>query len=423
MSQMPPISTTSTSTAIALIGSLDTKGEDFAFVKAEIERRGLAALVIDTSVMDEPAFTPNVSAAEVAEAGGSSLAALRKAGDRGAAIGVMAKGAAAILKRLHGEGQVQGVLGMGGSAGATIATTAMRGLPVGVPKVMVSTLAGGNVATYVGDSDIVMMPSIVDVAGVNSISARIYTNAAAAVCGMATATPTEIPTKPLIAASMFGNTTQLVGKCKAKLEAAGYEVLVFHATGAGGRMMEKLISEGHFVGVLDVTTTEWADELVGGTLSAGPTRLDAAAQAGIPQVIAPGCLDMVNFGPLESVPDKFGPSAGSGQSDRLFYVWNPTVTLMRTTPEENAALGLILAEKANAATGPVAFFLPANGVSILDSPGGLFWWPEADLALFDAIQLNARPDIAVEVVDANINDDAFANAVTTKLLHFLTGEE
>lgn len=405
---------------IALIGALDTKGEDFAFAKAEIERRGLAARVINTGVVGEPAFAPDISAAEVAEAGGSSLAALRQAGDRGAAIGVMATGAATILKRLYDAGEVQGVLGMGGSAGTTIATTAMRGLPLGVPKVMVSTLAGGNVSAYVGDSDILMLPSIVDVAGVNSISARIYTNAVAAVCGMATATPPEVATKPLIAASMFGNTTQLVGKCKAKLEAAGYEVLVFHATGAGGRMMEKLIGEGYFVGVLDVTTTEWADELVGGTLTAGPTRLEAAARAGIPQVIAPGCLDMVNFGPRESVPAKFDPSTGSGQSDRLFYVWNPTVTLMRTTPEENAALGRILAEKANASSGPVAFFLPAQGVSILDSPGGLFWQPEADAALFDAIQLHARPDIPVEIVDANINDDAFAQAVTEKLLNFLT---
>ncbi len=407
MSQMP-------SATIALIGALDTKGEDFAFVKVEIERRGLTALVIDTGVIGEPSFAPDISAAAVAEAGGSSLAALRKAGDRGAAIGVMAKGAAAILKRLHDAGRVQGVLGMGGSAGTTIVTTAMRGLPLSVPKVMVSTLAGGNVAAYVGDSDIAMLPSIVDVAGVNSISARIYTNAVAAVCGMATATPPALATKPLIAASMFGNTTELVGKCKAKLEAAGYEVLVFHATGAGGRMMEKLIGEGYFVGVLDVTTTEWADELVGGMLTAGPTRLDAAAQAGIPQVIAPGCLDMVNFGPRENVPSKF--------DDRLFYVWNPTVTLMRTTPEENASLGRILAEKANASSGPVAFFLPANGVSVLDSPDGLFWWPEADAALFDAIQLNARADISVDVVEANINDDAFADAVTTKLLNFLTGE-
>lgn len=398
---------------IALIGALDTKGDDFAFVAAEIKRRGLAALVIDTGVVGEPAFAPDVSAADVAAAGGSSLAALRSAGDRGAAIGVMAAGAAAILKGLHDAGKVQGALGMGGSAGTTIATTAMRGLPLGVPKVMVSTLAGGNVAAYVGDSDILMLPSIVDVAGINSVSARIYTNAVAAMCGMATATPPEVTTKPLIAASMFGNTTQLVGKCKARLEAAGYEVLVFHATGAGGRMMEKLIGEGFFVGVLDVTTTEWADELVGGVLSAGPTRLDAAAQAGIPQIIAPGCLDMVNFGPRESVPAKF--------DERLFYVWNPTVTLMRTTPEENATLGRILAEKANASSGPVAFFLPAHGVSILDSPDGLFWQPEADAALFDAIQLNARPDIPVHVVDANINDDAFAQAVTTQLLSFLTG--
>jgi uncharacterized protein (UPF0261 family) len=286
---------------------------------------------------------------------------------------------------------------------------------VGVPKVMVSTLAGSDTGPYVGSKDVVMFPSVVDVSGVNRISARIYTNAVGAVAGMVEAVTPEIAIKPLIAASMFGNTTRLVDRCREILESKGYEVLVFHATGTGGKTMESLIGDGFFAASLDVTTTEWADELVGGVLSAGPTRLDAAAQAGIPQVIVPGCLDMANFWARDTVPEKY--------NHRRFYEWNPNVTLMRTTPQENEALGRILAEKANAASGPVAFFLPKQGVSILDSPGNEFWWPEADRCLFDAIKSNVRAGIPVYELDNNINDDAFAQAVTAQLLAFLEHKE
>ncbi|MFN2221943.1 MAG: Tm-1-like ATP-binding domain-containing protein, partial [Candidatus Promineifilaceae bacterium] len=393
---------------IVVVGALDTKGQEFAFVKAAIEARGHRALVINTGVIGEPPFKPDISAAEVAEAGGATLQALRDQSDRGKAIGVMTQGAATVVTALYEQGRVDGILGMGGSAGTIVGTSAMRALPVGLPKVMVTTLAGSDTGPYVGSKDVVMFPSVVDVSGVNRISARIYANAVGAVVGMVETAAPQIAEKPLIAASMFGNTTQLVDRCREILESKGYEVLVFHATGAGGKTMESLIADGFFAASLDVTTTEWADEVVGGVLSAGPTRLDAAGQTGIPQVIVPGCLDMANFWARETVPEKY--------EHRLFYEWNPNVTLMRTTPQENEEMGRILAEKANAASGPVAFFLPKQGVSILDSPGNEFWWPEADQALFDAIKRHVRADIPVYELNNNINDDAFAEAVTAQLL-------
>lgn len=401
---------------IALIGALDTKGEEFAFVKAELVRRGHQTWVINTGVVGDPTFTPDSSAEQVAAAGGTTLADLRQQADRGKAIEAMSRGAAAVAQQLHEAGQIDGILGMGGSAGTAVGTAAMRVLPVGFPKLMVSTLASGDTAPYVGVSDIVMMPSVVDVAGVNRISARIFANAAGAISGMVETTAPHISTpqiteKPLIAASMFGNTTKLVDQCRKLLEAQGYEVLVFHATGTGGKSMESLIDAGYINGVLDVTTTEWADELVGGMLTAGPTRLDAAAKRGVPQIIAPGCLDMVNFWARSTIPEKF--------AGRQFYEWNPNVTLMRTTPEENAELGRILAEKANRSSAPVAFYLPRQGVSVLDSPGGEFWQPAANQALFDAIKQNVRPGIPVYELDNNINDAAFAEAVVHKLLEFL----
>jgi len=397
--------------SIIVVGALDTKGDEFAFVKAAIQERGHKALIINTGVVGEPTFEPDIAAVLVAQAGGSSLTDLRQQADRGQAISVMTAGIAAVVRELFEQGQVGGVFAMGGSAGTIIGTSAMRVLPVGVPKVMVSTLAATDTGPYVGTRDVVMFPSVVDVAGVNRISARIYANAVGAIVGMVeTAVPT-IGVKPLIAASMFGNTTALVDRCREIMDGHGYETLVFHATGTGGRTMESLISDGFFAGALDLTTTEWADEVTGGVLSAGPTRLDAAAVSGIPQVIAPGCVDMANFWARDTVPSRY--------DQRLFYEWNPNVTLMRTTPEENTEIGRVLAEKANAAKGPVAIFLPLKGVSILDSPGGEFWWPEANQALFEAVKSSVRPGIPVYELDNNINDEAFAVAVTDKLLEFL----
>lgn len=399
------------SRTIAVIGALDTKGEEFAFVKGELEGRGHRALMIDTGILGDPAFAPDIPADEVAAAGGSSLAALRAGADRGTAVETMTRGVAVVVRQLFDQGRIDGVLGMGGSAGTVIGTSAMRQLPLGFPKVMVSTLAAGDTAAYVGTKDILLMPSVVDVAGVNRLSARIYANAVGAVVGMVETAVPEPDARPLIAASMFGNTTQLVDQCRALLAQRGYETLVFHATGTGGKVMESLINEGYFSGVLDLTTTEWADELVGGELSAGPERMDGAARQNLPQVIAPGCLDMANFWAPETVP---APYKG-----RRFYRWNPNVTLMRTTPAENARLGRILAQKANQSAAPVAFYLPLRGVSVLDSPGGEFWWPEADQALFEAIKAHVNENIQVVELDCNINDAAFATAVTEKLLEFL----
>jgi uncharacterized protein (UPF0261 family) len=288
----------------------------------------------------------------------------------------------------------------------------MRALPVGVPKVMASTVGGGDVAQYVGTKDITMMPSVVDVAGINSISRRIYANAAAAIAGMVEQElPPSTETRQLITASMFGNTTDCVNRARAALEEAGYEILVFHATGTGGRTMESLIASGYITANLDLTTTELADQVCGGVLGAGPDRLMAAARAGVPTVLAPGCVDMCNFWAVETVPERY--------RDRNLYQWNPNVTLMRTTAEENVAMGKMIAHAANESTGPVAILLPLKGVSQLDSPGGAFWDPEADGSCYDAIKRNLKPGIPLIELDANINDPAFADRAVELLLEML----
>jgi len=396
---------------IGIIAALDTKGAEAGFVRDYLVGQGFDTLVIDTGVLGEPTFVAEVTRAEVAAAGGDDHAALLAAGDKARAMAAMTRGAAVIAAQLHRAGKIAGLIGMGGTAGTTIGTSAMRALPIGVPKVIVSTVASGDTRPYVGEKDITMMYSVVDIAGLNRISARILTNAAGAIAGMVVAAPPMREERPLIAASMFGNTTACVDRARGTLESKGYEVLVFHATGAGGQTMESLIADGYFAGVLDLTTTEWADELCGGVFAAGPHRLEAAARAGVPQIVAPGCLDMANFGGPETVPEKY--------RGRRLYEWNPTVTLMRTTPAENITLGAMIAEKVNLSTAPVTVLLPLRGVSQLDSPGGEFWWPEADTALYDAIRAKLRPDIPVVELDLNINDPAFADTATDLLLGYI----
>lgn len=388
---------------IALLGTFDSKGEEYAYVKGLIEAKGHRTLAIDTGVLGEPkGIAPDVGADEVARAGGSSLVELRAAKDRGKAMQAMSRGAAALVRRLYDEGRFDGIFGMGGTGGSSVISAAMRNLPVGVPKLLVSTAASGNTEPYVGARDVTMMPSIVDVAGINRISGLIFARAAGAICGMVEAEIKPSATaRPVVAATMFGNTTDCVNMCREALTKQGYEVLVFHCTGTGGRTMEGLVRDGLIAGVLDITTTEWADEICeGAVFSAGPTRLDAAGEVGVAHLIVPGCVDMANFGPIDTVPEKY--------KGRKLYEWNPSVTLMRTTPEENERMGKLFAEKANKAKGPVAFLLPLRGVSILDSEGQPFWWPEADKAMFDAIKANVKPGIRVEEIDANINDPAFA---------------
>lgn len=396
---------------IALLGALDTKGAEYRFVKECLEARGCKTLLIDVGVLEPPAIDPDVPRRDVALAAGADLEELVAKRDRGAAVAAMARGAEVLVPALYAQGRFDGIMALGGGGGTSVACAAMRALPLGVPKVMVSTVAGTDTSGYVGVKDIVMIPSVVDVCGVNRISREIFARAAGAIVGMV---QTEVPPgqdKPLVAASMFGNTTRCVEAARKILEQAGYEVLVFHATGTGGRTMESLIEAGLIAGVLDITTTEWADQLVGGVLAAGPTRLEAAARNAVPAVVAPGCLDMVNFWAPETIPAQY--------RGRKFYQHNPNITLMRTTPEENTRLGQILAEKLNLSAGPVAVLIPLGGLSVIDAPGGPFWWPEADQALFGALKEKLRPDIPVRQLDCNINDPPFAQACAETLLRLM----
>lgn len=396
---------------IAILGTLDTKGEEHGFVAEQIRRRGHQVLVIDVGILGEPTLKPDVTRQEVIAAAGNNLADLVKLRDRGAAVEAMSRGAPIVLERLARERKIDGVISLGGGGGTAIGTAAMRALPIGFPKLMVSTLASGNTAQYVGVKDIVMFPSIVDVAGLNRISRQILTRAAGAICGMvesASGSSATAPDKPIVVASMFGNTTECVQAARKILEQAGYEVLVFHATGTGGRTMESLIETGLVSGVLDITTTEWADELVGGFLSAGPTRLEAAARHGVPAIVAPGCLDMVNFHGPETVPAKF--------KRRKFYPHNPQVTLMRTSVAECGRLGKIIAGKLNLSTGPVTVLIPWGGISVISQPGQPFEDGNADEILFDTLTSHLRKDIAVIEMDCAINDPEFAEACANALL-------
>jgi len=393
---------------VVVLGALDTKGEEVRFLGQQIENRGHKVLVVDVGVLGQPAFAPFITRDEVATAAGVSLAALVSEADRGRAVTAMSRGAIVVVQRMLERGQLDAVIAMGGGAGTSIGTAAMRALPLGIPKVMVSTLASGDVRGFVGVKDITMIPTIVDISGLNRISRGVFARAAGAVCGMVESSVPPGDDKPTIVASMFGNTTPCVEAARAILEKAGFEVLVFHATGSGGQTMESLIEARQVAGVLDVTTTEWADELVGGVMSAGPQRLEAAARTGTPAVIAPGCLDMVNFWGPETIPERL--------AGRRLYRHNEKQTLVRTTPEENAELGRIIAGKLNASTGPVAVYFPLRGISVISAEGKPYHWPEADAALFDSLRKNLREGIPVHEMDCHINDAPFATAMAQGLL-------
>jgi len=395
--------------SVVLLGTLDTKGPEYAFLRDRVTAAGCDVILVDAGVMSERS-PGDITADEVARAAGEDRAALAAAGDRGPAVAAMTRGAVAVVRRLHDEGKLHGILGMGGSGGSSLISAAMQGLPVGVPKLLVSTVASGDTRPYVGTSDIAMMYSVVDIAGINAISEPILGNAAAAIAGMAihrAAWKPAASAKPLVGATMFGVTTPCVTTAREILEGLGYEVLVFHATGAGGRSMEALMEAGFITAALDCTTTELADELVGGVLSAGPDRLEMAGRLGIPQVISLGALDMVNFGPLDTVPPQF--------ADRNLYVHNATVTLMRTTRGECAELGRIIARKLNEATGPLAVFVPLRGVSMIDVAGQPFYDAEADAALMGELRAGLKPGVELVEMDTDINDPIFARAMAERL--------
>lgn len=401
---------------VLLIGTFDTKGQEYAFLRERLTAADLETVLIDAGIGDPDGLDADISSAEVAREAGEDLGRLRQGQDRGRAVSAMAAGVGSVARRLYEQGRCDGVLGVGGSGGTTIVTGAMRALPLGVPKLMVSTVATLDTRTYVGSSDITMMASVVDVAGLNSITRPILSNAAAAMAGMVRQPPSPIleVRRTTIAATMFGVTTGCVTAARRELERLGHEVIVFHATGAGGRAMETLVDEGHFDAVLDVTTTELADEVAGGELSAGPDRLEAAGRRGIPQVVSLGALDMINFGAVETLPESM--------HNRLLHRHNPSVTLVRTAVRESAEVGRRIGQKLSAARGPVAVYVPLRGISELSQQGGPFYDAAADEALIDGLRRHLSDDVEYHALELAINDPDFAREMAHRLHRYLTAD-
>jgi len=393
---------------IAVLGTLDSKGAEHAFVAEQIRALGHVPVLIDAGTLSAATVSPEITRESALAAAGLDLSVVLSERDRGAAVSAMAAAAARFLPILCAQHGLAGVISLGGSSGTAIASAGMRALPIGFPRVLVSTMAGGHIGHYVGTKDVTMMPSVVDISGLNRISRVVLSRAAGAICGMVAVTPAAAADRPVIVASMFGNTTGCINAAVPLLEEAGYEVLIFHANGVGGRTMESLVESGLVSGVLDVTTTELADELAGGVLSAGPDRGFAAPRSGVPAIVTPGCLDMVNFGPPETIPEKY--------AGRKFYVHNPQVTLMRTTAEDCERLGRMLAERINASTGPVTVLLPLRGISMISSFGGPFHDVEADAILFTTLCNGLREGIRVRDLDCEINSVEFAAACAEELL-------
>ena len=395
---------------VVLLGALDTKGDEYAFIRDRVIDAGCDVVMINAGVLGDPAYPIEFSREEVALGAGADIEALVAAGDRGAAVTAMAEGAASIVRRLCDEGRVHGILGMGGSGSSSIVSQAMQGLPIGFPKLLVSTMAAGDVSAFVGTSDIAMTYSVVDIAGINAVSSSILGNAAAGVAAMAAAYEARIPstdTRPLVGATMYGTTTQCVNTARDVLDQLGYEVLVFHATGTGGRSMEALMKSGYITASLDVTTTEIIDEVAGGTLTAGPDRLEAAGELGLPQVVSIGATDQITFTPPQAVPLEY--------RDRNCYDHNPSITLVRSNAEECAEFGRIVAEKLNRALGPVSLFVPLRGGSSYAISGAVFHDPVADAALVESLRTHLDPSVELVEMDTDINDPTFAEAMAHRL--------
>ena len=400
---------------VVLVGTLDTKGHEYAFVRDRITARGVDVLLVDVGILGDPLTEPDVTRQEVAAAADADVQALADAGDRSAAIEVMGRGATEIVLRLHAEGRLDAIGALGGTGGTTIATQAMRALPVGAPKLMVSTVASGDTSPYVGTVDVTMMYSVVDVAGINRISAQILANAAGTLVGMATAPKLALDeARPLVAASMWGVTTPCVTVARERLEELGYDVLVFHQTGTGGDSMEALIKTGLVEGVLDVTPTELVGELAGGVWPAGPERLGVAGRLGIPQVVSLGGLDLIALGPPNTMPEQF--------RSRWIYHHDEHMAAARTTAEESSALAMVIARKLNAATGPVALYVPLRGFSPLSTPGAEFHDAAADAALVEGLRERIDPArVEIHEVECDINDPELAVAMADRLFELMAG--
>ncbi len=398
---------------IVIACTLDTKSEEIAFVRNELARHGLATIVIDCGVLGEPAIEASISRTEIALAGGTTIDALRQGRNREIAIPAMIRGLKSTIRRLDVEGQILGYLGVGGGTNAALASAAFRLLPFGLPKMLISTVAAGDTRPFIDIKDVVLVHSVVDILGLNHFLRGVLRRSCAALAGMVqeAASPAETNSTMMVGLTAFGSTTLAAMRVWAELTRSGLEVLTFHARGIGGRAMETLIREGEIRAVLDLTITEIADELVGGIFSAGPDRLSAAAEAGLPQVILPGSIDMVNFGAPPTVPERF--------HGRKFASHTPLTTLMRTTPEENAAMARFVANALNRALGPVTVLLPERGFSAYDVAGGPFHDPDADDAFRDELTAMLNSRIRVERIDAHINDAACAVRASQLLLDMI----
>jgi uncharacterized protein (UPF0261 family) len=399
------------------IATMDTKGHELAYVADRLREAGVSVVTVDVGTLERPVVDPDVNRVVVADChltkAGSRLAIADRA-DRGQRVTAMGEALEVYLRRQHEAGRVAGVIGIGGSGGTVLIAQAMRALPIGLPKMMVSTVASGNVAPYVGSSDITMMYSVVDVSGLNAVSRRVLGNAAHAMAGMVQNPIPSANDRPTLGMTMFGVTTPCVTAVREALEVEGFDCLVFHATGTGGRSMEKLVEAGLISGVLDITTTEVADEVVGGILPAGPNRFEAILRAKVPFVLSLGALDMVNFGALDTVPERF--------RNRRLHVHNAQVTLMRTTPEENREFARWIAAKLNRAEAPFRILIPEGGVSAIDAPGQPFQDPDADRALFEELESAVRlgPGRSILRKPHHINNPDFARALVDEFLSMAT---
>lgn len=397
---------------VAIFGTMDTKGEDYFFLKELIEKNGLGTIMIDTGLQAMKEYPCEISCTEVAAAGGASIEEIRKK-ERTYAFEVIGNGSARIIHELCETGKINGAISMGGGQGTLLAAMVMRKLPVGFPKVLVSTIANLRTPPFEGINDTFVMNSLVDVSGNNSILRMVMTNAANAIVGMVEGAENHMPIqekqKPRIGITMFGITTPCVDRARELLEARGFEVIVFHANGQGGKMLELLINQGFLNGVLDVTTGEIGQEYMGGTCSAGPYRLEAGPEKGIPMIVVPGALTNANFMPPSTIPEKY--------RDNKVYMHNPNLALVRSDYIESIEIGKILAQKVNRCTGPVKVLIPEEGTSLYDSPGGALYDAEANQAMFDMICKTLRSDIPVRRVKTTINDSLFAELIVEEFLN------
>lgn len=397
--------------AVLIIATLDTKSEEVMYLKNRIEENGLHVVVLDTGILGEPkGIVPDVSASETARAAGTMLEAIREKPSRGEAVDEMLKGTKAITLQLFQQSRIHGVISLGGAEGSVMAAAAMQVLPPGFPKLIITPLASGvrSFGPFVGIRDIMVMHSLLDIAGINDISRSIFDNASAAISGMVTQyRPMEVKGDNLVAITTLGTTDKAMRFIFQRLKVSGYEPIIFHSSGVGGQVMEDMIGRGFFCGVVDLCTNELTDNLLGGFHDAGPHRLEAAGRIGIPQVIVPGCVDFFAQGPPDTIPEKW--------RDRKKYYHNPAYTLIRPTVEEMKEIALRLSRKVNAATGPVKVVLPLQGMSIGGLEGGSTHDPLGDRAFFETLKKSLRADIPVVEEEMHINEQAFADRVFEEL--------